>query len=157
MDAIRLLTTQHAEVDALFDKLDHEADEADWHDLCGRLIDRLTLHAALEEEIFYPAVARLADGERAQVAHARDEHAKIATLLEALRDPRLQKRACQEQLHELRRTVEHHVAEEENDLMPRALHRLGSAGLRDLARRMEERIHAGEIADVRWVAAGGRR
>jgi hemerythrin superfamily protein len=155
MDAIEMLTTQHAEVEALFDKLDHEADEPDWRDLCGRLLDRLTMHAKLEEEIFYPAVAQLA-GEHEQVAHARDEHAKIERMLEALRAPQLQKRACQEQLHELRRTVQHHVAEEENDLMPRARHRLGTAGLRDLGRRMEDRVHAGEVAEVR-MAAGGRR
>jgi hemerythrin superfamily protein len=156
MDAIELLTTQHAEVEALFDKLDHEADEADWHDLCGRLVDRLTMHDALEQEIFYPAIAELADGEKEQVAHARDEHAKIRTMLEPLRDPHLQKRACLDRIHELRRTVQHHVAEEENDLMPRARHRLGAAGLRDLAQRMEARMHAGEVTEAR-LAAGGRR
>jgi hemerythrin superfamily protein len=155
MDAIELLTTQHAEVESLFDKLDHEADEPDWRDLCGRLVDRLTMHAALEEEVFYPAVARL--GEREPVAHARDEHAKIERMVEALRAPHLQKRACQDQLHELRRTVQHHAAEEENDLMPRSRHRLGAAGLRDLGRQMEERMRAGEVAEVRMAAGGGER
>ncbi|MEO6026027.1 MAG: hemerythrin domain-containing protein [Candidatus Binatia bacterium] len=154
MDAIQMLTTQHAEVEALFDKLDAETHEGDWHDLCGRLVDRLTLHAALEEEIFYPAVAAL-DGEEAQVDAARAEHATIARLLDGLRNPRLKKRQGQDRLSELRRTVEHHMAEEENDLMPRARHRIGAAGLHDLAQRMESRMHAGEVTERRR-AAGGR-
>ena len=154
MDAIQMLTTQHGEVEALFDKLDAETHEGDWHDLCGRLLDRLTMHAALEEEIFYPAVAEL-DGEQAQVDHARAEHAAIARLLDGLRNPRLKKRQGEDRLRELRRTVEHHMAEEENDLMPRARHRIGAAALDDLAQRMETRMHGGEGTELRR-AAGGR-
>jgi len=154
MDAIQMLTTQHAEVEALFDKLDAETHEGDWHDLCGRLVDRLTMHAALEEEIFYPAVAALG-GEQVQVDHARAEHAAIARLLDGLRPPRLKKGECQSRLRELHRTVEHHMAEEENDLMPRARHRIGAAGLDDLARHMEERMHAGGATELRR-AVGGR-
>jgi hemerythrin superfamily protein len=155
MDAIQMLTTQHAEVEALFEKLDAETQHDDWHELCGRLVDRLTMHSALEEEIFYPAVAKLED-EKAQVEHARAEHATITRLLEGLRNPRLQKAQCGESLRELRRTVEHHMAEEENDLMPRARHRIGAAGLDELAQRMEVRMNAGEVTEVRH-AAGGRR
>lgn len=151
MDAIQMLTTQHAEVEALFDKLDAETHEADWHDLCGRLVDRLTLHAALEEEIFYPAVAEL-DGEEEQVEHARAEHATIARLLDGLRSPHLQKHQGRESIRELRRIVEQHIAEEENELMPRALHRIGAAGLLDLAQRMDTRMFTGEVTEVRHVA-----
>lgn len=153
MDAIKMLTTQHAEVEALFEKLDAETHQDDWHELCGRLVDRLTMHAALEQEIFYPAVAEL-DDERAQVEHALDEHATIARLLDGLRDPRLEKGQCHQRLHELRRTVEHHMAEEENDLMPRARHRIGAAGLDELAQRMEDRMNAGEVAEPRRAAGG---
>ena len=153
MDAIELLTTQHAEVEALFEKLDQETDETSCHELIGRLVDRLTMHTALEEEIFYPALAALPGG-TGMSAHARDEHRNVKTMLDGFRDPHLQKAGCLERLHELRRTVEHHVAEEEQDMMPRALS-LGAAGLRDLLHRMEARMHAGEVAEMR-MAAGGR-
>ena len=36
MDAIEMLKTQHAEVEALFAKLGHTSDEGDWRGLVGR-------------------------------------------------------------------------------------------------------------------------
>ena len=151
MDAIEILTTQHAEVAALFAKLDTETDEVSCREMVGRLVDRLTMHAALEEEIFYPAVAELPEGQPL-AAHAHDEHGRIDDLLEGLRDPHGPKAGYLGRLQELRRTVEHHVAEEERDLLPFA-RRLGTAGLRDLARRMEARMRAGEVAE-RHAAIG---
>lgn len=145
MDAIELLTTQHAEVAALFAKLDTETDEVSCREMVGRLVDRLTMHAALEEELFYPAVAALPGGD-ALAGHARDEHERIKDLLENLRDPHCPKREYREPLQQLRRTVEHHVAEEEREILPFA-RKLGTAGLRDLAHRMEARMHAGEVTE----------
>ncbi len=144
-----MLLTQHAEAEALFEKLDHESDEADWHDLLGRLVDRLTMHAALEEEIFYPAVATLREG-KLMAERAREEHAGIVRQLEALRDPHAGKADLERPLAELWRTVQDHVAEEEAEMMPQA-RRLGAGCLRDLARKMEARIQVGEV-DYRKVA-----
>ncbi len=144
MDAIELLRTQHAEAEALFEKLAHESDESDWHELLGRLVDRLTMHAALEEEFFYPAVAELPNN--GDVAtHARDEHANIARQVDALRDPHARKAQSGAMLAELRRTVRHHVAEEEQEILPQAC-RLGAGCLRDIGRRMEARMQVGEVA-----------
>jgi len=152
MDAIELLTTQHAEVEALFEKLEQESDEGSRRELVGRLVDRLTMHTTLEEEIFYPALGALPGG-ASMAAHARDEHRNVKQLLEGLRDPHLERDACRERLNELRRTVEHHVAEEEQDMMPRA-RSLGAAALRDLAHWMEDRMHAGEVGAMQAVANG---
>lgn len=154
MNAIAMLKTQHAEVESLFQKLEHERDEADRADLIGRVIDRLTMHAALEEEIFYPAVADLPGG-RGLTEHARDEHRKVDRLLDALRASHFTETAATATLAELRRTVEHHVAEEEHRVLPMA-ERLGTVALRDLAREMEERIDLGQVTML-LRAAGGRR
>ena len=143
MDAIELLLTQHAEAEALFEKLANESDQADWHDMLGRLVDRLTMHAALEEEIFYPAIAGMPDN-RGMAAHARDEHANIRRQLEALRDPHGEKSQLEPALTELRRTVQHHVAEEEGEMFPQA-RRLGAGTLRDLGRKLEARMQVGEV------------
>jgi hemerythrin superfamily protein len=152
MDAIELLTTQHAEVEALFEKLEQETDEVSRRELVGRLVDRLTMHTALEEEIFYPALGALPGG-ASMAGHARDEHRKVTQLLDGLREPHLEGRLCRDRLQELRRTVEHHVAEEEQDMMPRA-RSLGSAVLRDLAHWMEDRMHAGEVTAMRAAGSG---
>lgn len=152
MDAIELLTTQHAEVAALFAKLDTETNDFSCREMVGRLADRLTMHGALEEEIFYPAVAALPGGD-AVAAHALTEHQRIEDLLERLRDPHGTTRDYRGPLGELRRTVEQHVAEEERELIPLA-RRLGTATLRDLALHMEARIHAGEEAALDDAATG---
>ncbi len=147
-----MLKTQHAEVEALFEKLAHTADETEWRDMVGRLTDRLTMHAAIEEEIFYPAVMEVPGGAEL-IGHARNEHRQVDRLLDRLREPDALKGACAAELRELQRTVTHHVAEEEGRIMPHA-RRLGTARLRDLAARMEARIRAGEVADLRAAAHG---
>lgn len=154
MDAIEMLTTQHGEIESLFRKLAAEADPRDRDDLVGRVIDRLTMHAALEDEIFYPAVARLARG-AALVDHSRDEHRKMDRMLDELRSLHFGEPAAVAKLAELRRTVEHHVAEEERELLPVA-ERLDTATRREIGRRMEERIDAGRVT-LRLVASGGGR
>jgi hypothetical protein len=154
MDAIEMLTTQHAEVEALFEKLEQEHDEVSCRELVGRLVDRLTMHAALEEEIFYPAVAAMRGGAEL-TTRAREEHQQMKRLLDGLRDPHATKHVSSGCVAELHRTVGEHVAEEEREMMPRA-RMLGIATLRDLAERMETRIHGGEVAEVRAVA-GQRR
>lgn len=147
MDAIEMLKTQHTEVEALFEKLGHTSDEADWRDLVGRLTDRLKMHATLEEEIFYPAVIEVFGGAD-MIGHARNEHRQMDRLLEALREPDAMRGACANELRELHRIVTHHVAEEEGRTMPHA-RRLGLARLRHLAQRMEARMHAGRSAELR--------
>lgn len=147
MDAIEMLKTQHAEVEALFEKLGHTSDEADWRDLVGRLTDRLKMHATLEEEIFYPAVTEVSGGADV-VGHARNEHRQMERLIEALREPDAMRGACADELRDLQRIVAHHVAEEEGRIMPQA-RRLGLARLRDLATRMEARMHGGGVAEMR--------
>jgi len=150
MDAIEMLKTQHAEIDALFEKLGHTSDEAEWRDMVGRLSDRLKMHATIEEEIFYPAVMELPGGAD-MIGHARNEHRQMDRLLESLSEPDAMKGAGQSQLHELHRTVTHHVAEEEGRIMPHS-YRLGLARLRGLAQQMEARIRAGEVAELRSAA-----
>lgn len=147
MDAIELLMTQHAEVETIFEKLDTEFDECSCHELVGRLVDRLTMHAALEEELFYPAVAKLPEG-AAVASQARADHDEIERLLEGLRDPHAPKRVFDPSLRELRRTVEHHVAAEEREIFPLA-RGLGAGGLRDLGRQLEARINGSEVAELR--------
>src|ERR1700749_4202818 len=54
LDVLELLTNQHTEVDALFDKL--EKGKGNKAALFLELADKLAAHATVEEKIFYPAV-----------------------------------------------------------------------------------------------------
>ena len=56
-DAIQLLMTDHREVEALFKKFEKAKDghDAGKADIVAQICDALSVHAEIEEEIFYPA------------------------------------------------------------------------------------------------------
>lgn len=116
MNAIDLLKQQHREVDVLFErasraKLDEKIT------LLGQIAEKLTLHARIEEQHFYP-FAR-SKGIQDMVDTSLQEHMEakrlIANLLSSKRnDPKLDA-----ELLKLQQSVQHHVKEEEEKLFPR--------------------------------------
>ena len=74
-DALDLLKQDHDEVDKLFKRFEKlEEDEQAKEDCVSQICEALTIHASIEEEIFYPAVReKLADGEDV-MDEAEDEH-----------------------------------------------------------------------------------
>jgi hemerythrin superfamily protein len=83
-DATLLLTRDHAEVKKLFkeyEKLaDAEADGEERQALAEQICAMLTVHATVEEEIFYPA-AREAEVESDLLDEAEVEHASAKDLI----------------------------------------------------------------------------
>jgi hypothetical protein len=109
VDAIELLRRQHRDIERLFAAARAGGDP-------GELFDALALHAALEEQQFYPATraARTDDELRA----ALEEHLAIKQMVADLlaRDPA--DADFDAKLAELEDQVKHHVAEEEAKLFP---------------------------------------
>ena len=108
----------------------------------------LTIHAALEEEIFYPAM-RSVDPDL--VDKSIPEHGEMRRLIAQLRQLRPEDRSFDTTMMELMRDVMRHVADEETMLLPDAERvlgeRLGELGASMARRRMElVAPHAGEIA-----------
>ena len=65
-NAIELLKRDHDQVEQLFshyDEIRHDADDGAKKDLVARICDALTVHAEIEEQIFYPAARRALPGE----------------------------------------------------------------------------------------------
>jgi iron-sulfur cluster repair protein YtfE (RIC family) len=152
MNAIELLRTQHDEVRSLFERIDDDSDLRARLDEIGRIADRLKMHTKLEEEIFYPAVESLGGKAAELVREGRREHDGADRMLEELGaedltpDDTTSKRV-QTCLHDLRKCVEHHAAEEEREMFPLA-EKLGRERLAELAREMEIRIRAGVVSAV---------
>jgi hypothetical protein len=106
--------------------------------LVTRTLALLDLHAALEAEIFYPAVRAL-PAQSARIDEAEVEHAAMKSLMELLRmrttgpaDPKYVAR-----FRVLGEYVRHHIHEEEDVLLP-GLERAPLAW-EDLARRLAAR------------------
>ena len=78
-DALELLTAQHDDIDALIAELVTSTNPPARNATLSQLVETLTLHLALEQELFYPAVAFALSAEVRE--ELRAEHAEIKRIL----------------------------------------------------------------------------
>jgi len=135
MGPTELLRQQHRDVEALFDRM-RGARRDEKVRLLGKLAEDLTLHAALEERIFYPAARRIRELEGA-LEHSGQEHARMRRLVAGLLALKQTDPALDAVIADLERNVRAHVAEEEGYLLPKVDAQLGEAALAEVAREME--------------------
>ena len=78
-DALELLTAQHDDIDTLIAELATSTNPSARNETLNLLVDKLTLHLALEQELFYPAVASALSADVRE--ELRAEHAEIKRIL----------------------------------------------------------------------------
>jgi hemerythrin-like domain-containing protein len=138
MDAIKLLTQQHREVEDLFEKFEKAGENATKRklDLCRRISDALAVHAAIEEKIFYPATK---DARTEELLHeAVEEHLSAKRIIADLPELDDMDEQAEAKISVLKEQIEHHVEEEEKKLFPQAKKLLDEERLGELGREMEE-------------------
>jgi len=122
-DAIQLLTADHKSVKALFQAFDKIKDRDDADDEKARLVERicseLTVHATIEEEIFYPAVREAIDDEDL-MDEADVEHASAKDLIAQLEAGSVGDDHYDAKVTVLGEMIDHHVKEEEGEMFPKA-------------------------------------
>jgi hemerythrin superfamily protein len=122
-DAIKLLTADHREVKALFQNyqelVDSDADDDDKQHIAEQICSMLTVHAQIEEEIFYPA-AHEAIKEPDLVDEATVEHASAKDLIAQLEASDPSDQLFDAKVKVLGEYIDHHVKEEETELFPQA-------------------------------------
>ena len=139
MDAFTLLKNDHAEAADVLGKL-AAADEdaaAERQQLFNKLKTALDIHAHIEETIFYPVLKQEAET-RDITLEAYDEHKEIKDLLKQLSGTEPTGNAWDNLVNDLKRTVEHHVKEEETEMFPKAQDVLSQQQLADLGTRMQQ-------------------
>ena len=121
-DAVKLLTADHKEVKALFNQykklVDGDAAAEERQALAEQICNMLTMHATIEEEIFYPA-AREALDEDDLLDEAEVEHASAKDLI-----AQIEAMDADDDLYDAKVTVlgeyiDHHVKEEEEEMFPK--------------------------------------
>ena len=140
-DAIHLLKTDHKEVSDLLEQLTDAETGSERKALVERIEKELTVHATIEEEIFYPAFKAAATEEEDQELffEAREEHEYVKDMLKKLSrgDPASAEYAARCKV--LCDLVTHHVEEEEGELFPCAKKRMEKGQLEELGMSLQAR------------------
>ena len=147
-DACELLDADHLAVKHLFVEYARMAyapgapASADRAAIAAKICDEITVHAQIEEEIFYPALREAVSGAADVVAEAEQEHQQAKALIAQIRERGGAADDGMDQLvADLARAIEHHVKEERDELFPKARSTpgldLGALGAR-LAQRQQD-------------------
>jgi hemerythrin superfamily protein len=133
-DAVTVvLKNDHHAVEQLFRRFERSRGPAQRKRLVAQMVRELSIHAAIEEQLVYPALRRRLDGQAPAVLLALEEHhfAKLA-LAEIERLDAADER-FEPKVRVLIDNVRRHVAEEERDLLPAMKRALSPEELRALA------------------------
>lgn len=140
MDAITLLKNDHKTVSALFKKFDKLGDRAEKskREVVDKIIEELSIHAAIEEMHFYPAARECAPDTEDHVLESLEEHHIVKWVLSELVGMSPSDERFDAKVTVLKENVEHHVEEEEQDWFPKVREAMGRKALQELGAVMEK-------------------
>ncbi|MDT4970602.1 MAG: hypothetical protein QOG22_745 [Pseudonocardiales bacterium] len=140
-DAIVLLKNDHKEIRRLFSQFEKAGDnaEATKGALVKKIIELLTVHTYIENEVMYPEVRRLLPDLEDDILESYEEHHVADVLVSELmmlspRDERFDAKTTV-----LIESVRHHIEEEEEDWFPKVRAGLGRKQLQELGAKMEQK------------------
>jgi len=140
--AIAILIKDHDRVKELFDQFKKADDAAEKEKVIGEALTELKIHAAIEEEIFYPAVRKQVD--RDLMNEADEEHHVARVLMAELdRDGRRNDHR-EAKFTVLTESVRHHIKEEEGEMLPKVKGLeidFGALGEQMLARKQQLKLN----------------
>ena len=137
-----MLKTDHATVKKMFEKEGTltNKDSEKKASLFNQIAAALEVHAAIEEEIFYPAVKKArSEHVKDEVREAYEEHKQIKGLLAQVSSITPADETYDMKIKVLKEDVEHHVKEEEGEMFPDAKRFLGESRLVELGAQLEAR------------------
>lgn len=135
-DAIALLRADHGMVSGLFADYEKTNSRNKKKALVAEICTELSVHAQIEEEIFYPAV-KAALKDKLLVPEATVEHASIKDLIAQIEGVEPDGEVYDAKVKVLSEYVKHHVKEEQNEMFPKA--KATSVDLVELGARMAAR------------------
>src|SRR5580658_2333936 len=141
-DAIALLKADHAAVKKLFaqEQKATKQDDEKKQIVFDQIKDALTVHATIEEEIFYPAVKKARQEHvKDEVREGYEEHRQIKILIAEIANITPDDETWDMKVKVLKEDVEHHVKEEEGEMFPDARKFLHEKRLTELGSELEVR------------------
>lgn len=138
MDAITLLKNDHQTVEKLFKRFEQAGERAhtEKRNTVDRIIEELSVHAGIEETLFYPVTRETVPDVGPLALESLEEHHIVKILLAELQhmDPTDERFTAKVTV--LIENVRHHVEEEEQDFFPKVRDALGRNALNDLGDAM---------------------
>jgi hemerythrin-like domain-containing protein len=141
-DAIALLKEDHRTVSQLFEEFEN-ADEEEQAAIAQRVCQLLTVHAQIEEELFYPEAKEAFDGEEESeelLNEAEIEHGSAKELIAKIEAMSSGDEHFKATVTVLGEYIKHHVKEEEGELFPQL--KKTELDLKDLGSRLADRKFA---------------
>ena len=139
-DAVTLLDDEHIAVKKLFQQFNKLAeDDAPAEErkaIADKICTELTIHAQIEEEIFYPPV-REATGDDDMMDEADVEHAGAKDLIAQIMGMEADESHFNAKVKVLGEMIDHHVGEERDAMFPKA--RSSDLDLAELAEKLKQR------------------
>ncbi len=138
-EAISLLLEDHKNVKKLFREYE-SAGQSRRATLAEEILSELDAHSKIEEEIFYPAVKAKAARELSDVvAEGYEEHAIVDQLVMELKAMNPGGEQYEAKMKVLMENVEHHIQEEEDEMLKDAKKKLDQEERERLGEQMAKR------------------
>lgn len=137
-EVLSLLLDDHKKVKKLFKDFESEKDESAKEKLAQEACMELTVHAQIEEEIFYPFLREQNPEAFGDLLNeAKVEHASAKDLIAQIQGSSMAEELYEAKVTVLGEYVQHHVTEEEDELFPKVIAQ--KIELRDILPPLTER------------------
>jgi hemerythrin superfamily protein len=139
-DAIVLLKADHKEIRRLFNEFTNAGENATATKgkLVDKIIEALTVHTYIENEVMYPEVRKLLPDLEDDVLESYEEHHVADVLCIELATMSPDDERFDAKTTVLIENVTHHIEEEESDWFPKVREGLGRKQLQEIGARMIE-------------------
>jgi hemerythrin superfamily protein len=139
-DAIVLLKADHKEIRRLFREFQRAGDKAIKKKarLVGQIIELLTVHTYIENEVMYPEVRALLPDLEDDVLESYEEHHVADVLCMELAGMPADAEHFSAKATVLIENVTHHIEEEEQDWFPKVRAGLGRKQLQEIGAKLEQ-------------------
>jgi hemerythrin superfamily protein len=134
MNITEIISMDHRKVDTLFMEIEKTDDPQKLQEFFGQLYKDLSVHAEAEEQIVYPAVRSY----YSDTQELYDEQAAMKQMLAQIKALNPSSSDFKAQIQQLKKAVQDHVKEEENDMFPQIRRNLSEAQMEQMATQFKE-------------------
>ncbi len=133
-----MLKDDHRSVEKLFKRFEDAGDRAfvEKRKVVDRIIEELSVHAAVEEQLFYPVTRATVPAVEDVALESLEEHHIVKLVLSELEDLDPEAERFDAKVTVLIENVRHHVEEEESEYFPAVRDELGRKALTELGDAM---------------------